>query len=56
MVARVSRQSEYYGGSEEALSQSMQAEAHRVASESFSFQHLLNAPGIGRQGNDPLDV
>lgn len=56
MTRRVSRQSEYYGGSEEALGQSIQAEAHRVASESFSFGHLLNAPGIGRQGDDPREV
>lgn len=53
---KVARQSEYYGGSEEALAHSMQAQAHRVASESFSFGHLLDAPGIGRVGDDPYQV
>lgn len=53
---KVARQSEYYGGSEQALDQSIQAEAHRVAAESFSFGHLLDAPGIGRVGDDPYQV
>lgn len=53
---RISRQSEYYGGSEEALSQTLQAEAHKAAAESFSFGHLLSGPGIGRQGEDPREL
>lgn len=52
---RIARQSEYYS-SEQSLEQSVQAEAHRVAAESFSFGHLLSGPGIGRQGDDPQEV
>lgn len=52
---RISRQSEYYGGSEEALSQSIQAEAHHRAASSFNMGHLLKDAGIGRLGDDPAD-
>lgn len=55
MSMRVSRQSEHYA-SDQSLDQSIQAEAHRVAAESFSFGHLLSGPSIGRQGSDPLDL
>lgn len=53
---KISRQSEHYGGSEEALSHSMQAEAHYRAALAFDVLHLLDGPGIGRLGDDPLEL
>lgn len=55
MAPRITRQSEHYGGSEQALNQTLQAEAHQRTAESFTFGHLLSAPGIGRQGDDPRE-
>lgn len=56
MAGRISRQSEYYGGSQEALDHTIQVEAHRRTAGTFSFGHLLESPGIGRQGIDPQEV
>lgn len=55
MSQRIARQSEYYGGSEEALSHTVQAEASRRAASAFDFSHLLGSPGIGRLGDDPQE-
>lgn len=52
---KISRQSEHYGGTQEALDQHIKAEAYYRAASSFAMPHLLDSPGIGRIGDDPLD-
>ena len=59
MAPRVSRQSEYYG-SEESNKQTARTEvqlshADRAARKGGVPAHLLDGPGIGRQGSDPAD-